>query len=44
MYKQDLALINPQGLICHKTQPTKHPNGSVTLIYSFICKVISNKK
>ena len=20
MYKQDLALNNPQGLICHKTQ------------------------
>ena len=23
MYKQDLALNNLQGLICHKTQPTK---------------------
>ena len=23
MYKQDSALDNPQGLICHKTQPTK---------------------
>ena len=23
MYKQDLALNNPQGLIYHKTQPTK---------------------
>ena len=22
MYKQDLALNNPQGLICYKTQPT----------------------
>ena len=22
MYKQDLALDNQQGLICHKTQPT----------------------
>ena len=22
MYKQDLALHNLQGLICHKTQPT----------------------
>ena len=22
MYKQDLALNNLQGLICHKTQPT----------------------
>ena len=23
MYKQDLALNNPQGLICHKTQPNQ---------------------
>ena len=23
MYKQDLALINLQGLICHKTQPNQ---------------------
>ena len=26
MYKQDLALNNLQGLICHKTQPTNQPN------------------
>ena len=25
MYKKDLALSNPQGLICHKRQP-KQPN------------------
>ena len=24
MYKEDLALNNPQGLICHKTHPTNH--------------------
>ena len=24
MYKEDLALNNPQGLMCHKTQPTNH--------------------
>ena len=24
MYKQDLALNNPQGLICHKVKPTNH--------------------
>ena len=24
MYKQDLALNNQQGLICHKTQPISH--------------------
>ena len=23
MYKQDLAIHNPQELICHKTLPTK---------------------
>ena len=23
MYKQDLALNNPQGLICYKTQPNQ---------------------
>ena len=22
VYKQDLSLNNPRGLICHKTQPT----------------------
>ena len=25
MYKQDWALNNLQGLICHKTQPTNQP-------------------
>ena len=24
MYKEDLALNNLQGLICHKTQPTQN--------------------
>ena len=24
MYKQDLALNNPQGLICNKTQPNQN--------------------
>ena len=26
MYKQNLALINLQGLIYHKTRPTKQPD------------------
>ena len=30
MYKQDLALNNLQGLICHKTQPI---NQDSTLFY-----------
>ena len=30
MYKHDLALNNLQGLICHKTQPTKHSVPSVS--------------
>ena len=25
IYKQDLALKNPQGLICHKHRPTNQP-------------------
>ena len=33
MYKQDLALNNIQGLICHKTKPTKH--------HSFVQVIIS---
>ena len=29
MNKQDLALNNLQGLICHKTQPTNLPNNTL---------------
>ena len=29
MYKQDLALNNQQGLICHKTQLTNQPTLTV---------------
>ena len=31
MYKEDLALNNLQGLICHKTQPTK--SNQIQIIY-----------
>ena len=31
MYKEDLALNNLQGLICHKTQPNKN----IYLIYMY---------
>ena len=35
MYKQDLALNKPQGLICHKTQPNQ------TFIFNrTVCKKI----
>ena len=33
MYKQDLALNNLQGLICHKIQPTQ-----IIYIYIYIYK------
>ena len=29
MYKEDLALNNPQELRCHKTQPNQTNNGIV---------------
>ena len=29
IYKQDLALNNLQGLLCHKIQPTYLPNGKI---------------
>ena len=33
MYKEDLALNNLQGLICHKTKP----NQTIFNIYIYIC-------
>ena len=41
MYKQDLALNNPQWLTCHKIQPnqTKLPSLHETLWYNIITAV-----
>ena len=36
IYKQDLALNNLQGLICHNTQPTNQLNNPISL-YICIC-------
>ena len=33
MYIQDLALNNPQGLVCHKTQPTNQPTHIDMYVY-----------
>ena len=33
MYKQDPALNNPQGLICHKTQPTQIKPNQTSIAY-----------
>ena len=38
MYKEDLALNNLQGLICHKTQP----NQTIKWLMNIINKVISS--
>ena len=35
MYKQDLTLNNPEGLICHKTQPTIKSKLSLFLYQHF---------
>ena len=39
MYKEDLALNNPPGLICHKTQPTNLLD-VYCYIKSFLCVVL----
>ena len=37
MHEQDLALNNPEGLICHKTKPTNQPTKHIyTYIYIYI--------
>ena len=38
IYKQDLALNNPQGLICHKTQPKQN-----LALYRLFIEQISGK-
>ena len=36
MYKEDLALINLQWLICHKTQPNQtKPNQSLVFLIQY---------
>ena len=35
MYKEDLALNNLQGLICHKTQPNQSYSYTQQLQYSY---------
>ena len=37
MYKQDLVLINLQGLICHKIQPTQP---SLLLLPGLLCPLV----
>ena len=36
MYKQDLALNSPKGLLCHKIQLIKHPGNMGNVKYLFI--------
>ena len=31
MYKQDLAINNLQGLVCHKNQPTNQPTNNICI-------------
>ena len=39
VYKQDLALNNPRGLICHKTQPYHFHRPC--MVYSIYCFKVS---
>ena len=43
IYKQDLALNNSQGLICHKMQPTNQPDNRLPAFFYRTCTYLVSR-